>query len=509
MPCEKFTKKFDDYKNIRKQKRLFGTFGFRGIVETPYSETPYLNTGTMRIRRTNEGIGAEKAKRVGAALAAYLGEGRTVAIGKDPRISSPMLEEALIDGIIEHGCNALTLGIITPNTLSLEIARQADAGVMITASHNPPEYNGIKCLSKRGMGFSPEEDLALEKIYFGETRKIEPQMNADERRFARTLRFINSDTSRKGKRLADTGASERYRTHIVQYVKKLFSTKPLKIVVDGGGGSASTVTPETLESLGHEVVRFNCKYDGMFRERNPEPTDANLEKLKTLVTSENADMGVAHDGDGDRTAFVDEKGKFIQGDVSAAIIADHVLRQSKDREKKIAVTIAFSNIIKDVANSLGAEVIYTPVGEPYLAQAKLLCGAQLGLEEHGSVVLEWSREGPMLAGVMAGILAKEGKTLSEVVASYPRYHQIKDAKTLPEGTDTQAILERLKQEIPQDYDRFIDMDGVRVDYADGWFLVRASGTEPKVRVFSEGKTEERARRLSRVAMEGLERAMDG
>ncbi|MDP2841995.1 MAG: hypothetical protein Q8O17_06975, partial [Candidatus Methanoperedens sp.] len=173
MPCEKFTKKFDDYKNIRKQKKLFGTFGFRGIVETPY-----LNTGTGG---ANEGMGAEKAKRVGSALAIFMGEGKTIAIGKDPRISSPMLEEALVEGIIEHGCNALTLGIITPNTLSLEVTRQADAGVMITASHNPPEYNGIKCLSKRGMGFSPEEDLALEKIYFGESGKTEPQINAPSR----------------------------------------------------------------------------------------------------------------------------------------------------------------------------------------------------------------------------------------------------------------------------------------------------------------------------------------
>ncbi|MCZ7398970.1 MAG: hypothetical protein O8C62_04705 [Candidatus Methanoperedens sp.] len=474
MVCEKFTGKFDDYKNIRKQKKLFGTFGFRGIVETPY-----LNTGT------NEGISAEKAKRAGGALAAYLGEGKTIAIGKDPRISSPMLEEALVEGIIEHGCNALTLGIITPNTLSLEVGRQADAGVMITASHNPPEYNGIKCLSKRGMGFSPEEDLALEKIYFGEVKK----------------------TAKKGKKLTDRSAGERYRAHIVQYVKKLFPAKPLKIVVDGGGGSASTVTPETLESLGHKVVRFNCKYDGMFRERNPEPTDANLEKLKKLVISENADMGVAHDGDGDRTAFVDENGKFIQGDFSASIIADHVLQQCKDKKKIIAVTIAFSNIIEYVAGTLGAEVIYTPVGEPYLAQAKLLCGAQVGLEEHGSVLLEWSREGPMLAGVMAGILAKEGMTLSELVASYPKYYQIKDARTLPAGTDTEAILDRLEQEIPQDFERFSDMDGVRVDYTDGWFLVRASGTEPKVRVFSEGKTEARAQRLNKVAMEGLERAM--
>ncbi len=466
MPCEEFTKKIDEYKNIRKQKKLFGTFGFRGVV--------------------NEGIGAEKAKKVGGALAIYLGEGKTVAIGKDPRISSPILEEALVSGIVEHGCNALTLGIITPNTLSLEVARQADAGVMITASHNPPEYNGIKCLSKSGRGFSPEEDLALEKIYFGEPKKI----------------------AKKGKLISDKGAGDRYRAHIVSYVKKLFPTKPMKIVVDGGGGSASTVTPETLEKLGHSVVRFNCKYDGLFKERNPEPTDANLEKMKKLVVSENADIGVAHDGDGDRTAFVDESGKFIQGDVSAAIIADHVLRRSIDKKKYIAVTIAFSNIIKDVAGELGAGVIFTPVGEPYLAQAKLLCGAQVGLEEHGSVLLEWSREGPMLAGVMAGILAKEEVSLSELVASYPQYYQIKDAKMMPAGADTEAILERLKQEIPQDYEHFTDMDGVRVDYEDGWFLVRASGTEPKVRVFSEGKTEERARRLNKVAMEGLERAME-
>ncbi len=467
MVCEKFTKKYDDFKNIRKQKKLFGTFGFRGVV--------------------NEGIGADKVKRVGAALAVYLGAGKTIAIGKDPRISSDMLEEALVEGIIENGCNALTLGIITPNTLSLEVGRQADAGVMITASHNPPEYNGVKCLSKLGRGFSPEEDLALEKIYFGEFKK----------------------TAKNGKKLSDSGASERYRIHIVQYVKKRFPTTPMNIAVDGGGGSASSVTPDTLERLGHKVVRFNCKYDGMFRERNPEPTDANLEKLKQLVISENADMGVAHDGDGDRTAFVDENGKFVQGDVSAAIIADHVLRQSKDKDKKIAVTIAFSNIIEYVAKTLGTEVIYTPVGEPYLAQAKLMCGAQVGLEEHGSVLLEWSREGPMLAGVMAGILSKEEMSLSELVASYPKYYQIKDAKTLPAGTDINALMDRLKQEIPQGYEKATDMDGVRVDYSDGWFLVRASGTEPKVRVFSEGMTEERAQRLNKVAMEGLERAMMG
>jgi len=466
MPCEKFTEKLNDYKKIRKQKRLFGTFGFRGIV--------------------NKGIGAEKAKKVGGALAVHLGEGKTVAIGKDTRISSDMLEDALIEGIIEKGCNALTLGIITPNALSLEVARQADAGVMITASHNPPEYNGIKCLSKSGRGFSPEEDLALEKIYFGELKNV----------------------GKKGKRLVDNGAGERYRAYIVDFVKKLFPAKPMKIVVDGGGGSASLITPETLERLGNNVVRFNCKYDGMFKERNPEPVSANLEKLKKLVVKETADFGVAHDGDGDRTAFVDENGEFIQGDVSASIIADHVLRLSRDKERRIAVTIAFSNIIKEVAESLGAELIYTPVGEPYLAQAKLLCGAQVGLEEHGSVLLEWSREGPMLAGVMAGILAKEEKTLSELAASYPKYYQIKDAKTMPAGIDTEAILERFKQEIPEDYDSMTDMDGLRVDYEDSWLLVRASGTEPKVRVFSEGKTDRRAKELNKVAMKGLERALE-
>lgn len=123
------------------------------------------------------------------------------------------------------------------------------------------------------------------------------------------------------------------------------------------------------------------------------------------------------------------------------------------------------------------------------------------------MLLEWSREGPMLVGLMAGMLAKEGKGLSELVASYPRHHQIKDAKTLPVSTNIEAILERLKQEIPGEYENVIDMDGVRADYSDGWFLVRASRTEPKVRVFSEGKTEKRAQELSRIAMEGLERAM--
>ncbi|HEY9245778.1 MAG TPA: hypothetical protein VIO11_02920 [Candidatus Methanoperedens sp.] len=464
MSCEDFKKKFDDYKKIREQKKLFGTFGFRGVF--------------------GEGISAEKAERLGASLAVYLGEGKTIAIGKDPRNSSDILQEALINGIRDHGCNVLILGIITPNMLSLEVERQADAGVMITASHNPPEYNGIKCLSKYGMGFSPEEDLQLERIYYGNIKKM-PE---------------------RGNIFSDNGANERYLDHIVRYVKNLFPAIPLKIAVDGGGGSASSVTPAILETLGYTVTRFNCRYDGMFRERNPEPTDANLEKLKKLVLEENADFGVAHDGDGDRTAFVDENGRFIQGDVSAAIIADCIIGKIKDHEKKIAVTVAFSNIIKDIAKVHGAELIYTPVGEPYLAQAKLLCGAQIGLEEHGSVLLEWSREGPMLAGVMAGILSKEKVTLSELVASYPGYYQIKDAKTLAEGTDMKSLMDGLMQVISQDYERATDIDGLRVDYADGWFLVRASGTEPKVRIFSEGKSESRARELHRIAMDGLERA---
>ncbi|HEY9245547.1 MAG TPA: hypothetical protein VIO11_01750, partial [Candidatus Methanoperedens sp.] len=125
----------------------------------------------------------------------------------------------------------------------------------------------------------------------------------------------------------------------------------------------------------------------------------------------------------------------------------------------------------------------------------------------GSVLLEWSREGPMLAGLMAGILSREDISLSDLVSSYPKYHQIKDAKTLPAGIDIYALMDRLKQEIPDDYESITDMDGVRADYSDGWFLVRASGTEPKVRVFSEGKTEKRARQLNKIAMAGLKKAM--
>jgi len=137
-----------------------------------------------------------------------------------------------------------------------------------------------------------------------------------------------------------------------------------------------------------------------------------------------------------------------------------------------------------------------------------MCGAQVGLEEHGSVLLEWSREGPMLAGVMAGILSNEGLSLSELVhASYPRYYQIKDAKVLPDGKRPQAVLDRLKKEIPHDYARRLtDMDGVRVDYEDGWFLVRASGTEPKVRVFSEGRRIKGRGSCNKIAMQGLDKS---
>jgi phosphomannomutase len=515
------------YRDVRPKRKLLGTFGFRGVVD--------------------ETITGDMAERFGAALARYLqskdedalfspGEGpepagddgpagdagtseagppgrkegriprRRVVLAKDVRTSSDMLASALISGLTKNGVDTLELGLLSPGGLSREILiKNAHAGVIITASHNPPQYNGIKVMNGAGRGFTPDQDLELESFYF---RNDDPVPAANGR---------NGAMERVGELKSFPAALDEYADSIVEFATGLYPTGTgLKVVVDGGGGNASKVTPRVLREFGCDVVEYNCDYDGEFTLRPSEPTARSLSRLSELVVENGADFGVAHDGDSDRTNFVNGEGRFIQGDRTATMFLVELFEKLRSRgltEPVIPVNVAFSRILEDVSSAHGFEVLYTPVGEPSIAEAMDRYGAALGAEEMGSLIIRdwsWSREGPVLAPLLAGILCEKGMSLAELDATYPRYFQKKSAMEVDREAFDRVkgtVAERLG-EMDLEARSVMDFDGVKVMMDDGWLLIRTSGTEPKFRVFSESKDEGRMEELNRRGLDLLKECME-
>jgi len=526
------------YREVRARKRLLGTFGFRGVVGDTMSADKAFRFGSALagylLSKTGEellhpgeaggdgGMGARPGDAAGAGAGGGAGDatgggagtgggwdpaaGRPmVVLAKDIRTSSDMLRDALASALTGQGIDVVDVGLLPPGGLSREIqVRSAHAGVMITASHNPPQYNGIKVMNGAGRGFTPDQDLELEGFYFSDDAGVTPAREGGAPAGA-------------GKLSSSTRALGDYRDAMLEYVTGMFTSgEGRKVVVDGGGGNASKVTPAVLRDFGCSVVEYNCEYDGEFTLRPSEPTPENLAVLRERVVEEGADFGIGHDGDSDRTVFVDEKGRCLQGDRTATFLLVELQRRLMSAglaKPVIPVNVAFSNILEDVAVGEGFRVLYTPVGEPAIAEAMHIFGAGLGAEEMGSLVIRdwsWSREGPVLVPLMAGLLKEREMSMTELDASYPMYHQVKAGLEMEPDVfaDVKDAVALRIREMDLGEERLIDIDGVRAFFDDGWFMVRASGTEPKFRVFSESKDEERAGALNEKGLELLRQCME-
>ena len=440
--------------------RLFGTFGVRGIANLEL--TPKL------------------AFELGLALANHLKNRGTVAVGRDNRTSSEMLEHAVVAGLTDGGCDALRLGLVPTPALSFAVRHfGCDAGVMITASHNPPEYNGIKFWDSSGAGF----------------------LRADERRIERTI------SRRSLRRVSwDRVGSSRQVDALTPYLRALLGTigevrRRLKVVVDCANAAGSVVTPSLLSKLGCEVISLNCQLDGHFPSRPAEPSPENLRELTKAVVACRADLGIAHDGDADRTIAVDERGEVLTGDRVFALVALHHLRERK--RPKIVTTVATSSVIDDVAAKLKGRVVRTRVGEPAIIEHFKRYGGDIGGEENGGVIFfDWTpcRDGILTAAKLVGILAESGLKMSELDATLPRYHQRKLKVGCPDELKAR-VLEALEGRFSgYEVDR---TDGLRVNFEDGWLLLRPSGTEPIFRCFAEAGEANRAEELAELGMREL------
>ncbi len=451
-----------------KAHRLFGTNGVRGVVNSKEMDCQF-------------------ALRLGMAIGTFM-KG-TVMIGTDARTSNEMIKSACASGLMATGCTVMDCGVVPTPTLqySVKVGRAA-GGVVITASHNPPEFNGIKAIASDGTEMSREDEERIERIFHNGA-------------------FAVADWTKVGRVATNATAVDRYIGGILSKVDvPAIRRANLRVAVDCSNGAASLVTPKLLERLGVRYVTLNADPNGAFPAHNSEPTPENTVDLVELVKSGDFDVGFVHDGDADRTIFVDENGRYLYGDRSLAIVANYICSQKKGR--LVVTTVGGSMCIEDAVKMAGGSVIYTKVGSPVVARVMMDKGGIFGGEENGGLIFadfQYCRDGAMAVAKMLEIVARKGK-LSEINDRIPQYCQCKVKTACPEDRKLKVMEEVASGAKGARVDT---TDGVKIFFEDGWVLLRPSGTEPIFRVYSESKSKSRAEKLADDYKKRVEKIVHG
>ncbi len=425
------------------KKELFGTNGVRGVV--------------------GELMTPELVLRIGQALGAM--RPGTIAVGRDSRSSGAMLVHALKAGLLASGCDVVDCGVLPTPALQFIVRNRFAAGAMITASHNPPEYNGVKVIEPDGTEMGDEQVIMLEG-----------RLSAGE--------YALADWRGLGDEKDGAGLVDQYLDGILAHFPPGAGSGMI-VAIDPGSGAACQTTPHLLERLGATVHAINAAFDGTFPNRFPEPTPAGLAPLAALVRKTGAAFGIAHDGDADRAVFVDDRGRYVEENREFALIAHHVCRR---RQGVIVTPVSTSQLIEDVASANGCTVRYTAVGSIYVARSMLGLIDQgievaFGGEGNGGLIYpdhQFCRDGGMTAAMMVALLAETGRPLSELIDELPPYHFISEKK---KSSRIDEIVPAVVAAFP---DHSADLtDGVRIAKQKTWALVRQSGTEPIVRIMVE------------------------
>ncbi|MFC7212089.1 phosphoglucosamine mutase [Natronoarchaeum sp. GCM10025321] len=447
---------------------VFGSSGTRGVV--------------------NESLTPTFAMQVAQAAGTVWDEER-VGVARDTRVTGKMLADAVASGLASIGTDVDRLGV-TPTPAAQAYAERAGVPVVIvTASHNPPEFNGIKLVGADGIGLAVPELERIEETYLEG----------------------GSDTSPWN----EVGMSRRIETANDDYVAELFDAidreriaeADLTVALDPGHGAGSLTSPEFFRALGCEVVTVNAQPDGHFPGRNPEPIPENLDDLGRLVRATDADLGIAHDGDGDRAIFFDETGEYIEGDATlAALVAAEL-----DPGETTVSAVNVSQRLVDAVSAADGELELTPIGSTYIVsrirelQAE---GVSIPVAGEGNGGLFFpryrlARDGAFTAARFLELVAS--RRASDIVAPYSGYHNVRVNVEYADRTERDAMLDAAAEWAETVDAERSTMDGVRLDFGDAWVLTRASGTEPLIRLYAEAHDEERVKELLAEAREALER----
>jgi len=443
--------------------KLFGTNGIRGVV--------------------NEDMNSDLALGIGKAWGTFLKKTVTkprVAIGTDARLSNHMLKNAISAGLLATGCDVVDVGLVPTPTLQYTVReKKFDSGVIITASHNPPKFNGIKGVASDGTEFTKDAEDEIERIYF-------------EKKFAL------SDWKDVGQSSTWDGAIDLYIEGILKAVDvKLIKKKKFHIVLDCGNGAGSLVTPILLKKLGCKITELFCEVDGTFPGHNSEPLPENLTELIKKVPVVKADLGAAQDGDADRAIFVDEKGSYIWGDKTLALGAKYA---TKNKGGTAVTPVTTSSCFDDVVKQNKGTAIHTAVGSPIVARVMMENNSVFGGEENGGLIfpeMQYCRDSAMSIAKILEIMAKENKKLSELIDEIPKYEVFKTKMPCP-NDKKEIVMRTLANQTKKDSNvlQVDETDGVKLYLKEGWVLMRPSGTEPIFRVYSESKDKNKAEQIA-------------
>ena len=456
-----------------------------------YEPPPGLMVSVSGLRgRVGESLDPLVVTRYAAAFGTWLREETggppTVVLGRDSRTSGPLLARSVTAALEAVGCTVIDIGLApTPTTLLAIRHHEADGGVVVTASHNPVEWNALKLASGAGMFLDADQAAAMRA-------------------------YVDApgwqDWDGIGRIETDDGAVARH----VEAIESLpfvdveaIRERRFRVALDCVRGAGAVTFPPLLEALGCDVRGINLEPDGRFP-RKPEPVAGNLGELESLVRESGADIGLATDPDGDRLSLVDEKGRAIGEDYTLALAARLVLQH---RMGPVVTNLSTSRVVEDVATFADAPFFRAPVGEINVARRMEAEGAVIGGEGNGGVILpdiQLTRDAHVAAALVLQLLLETGSTVSDLVASTPSYAIVKDSVPRPEGPLDPAydrLAGRLEAEVE---DR---QDGLWLGWPDAgrWLHFRPSGTEPIVRMIAEAPDEAGARELVEAARAALER----
>ncbi|NOQ28495.1 MAG: phosphoglucosamine mutase [Methanosarcinales archaeon] len=415
----------------------FGSSGIRGIA--------------------NQAVTSELALRIGRGVGADRGN---VVVGHDTRRAAEMIEYAAISGLLSVGCRVTRVGMVATPTLAYA-ARDYDCGIMVTASHNPPEYIGVKLFNPDGMAFDSKQQKTIERL-------IEEPRGAD-------IKLASWD------RMHPVRTDENaVSNHISRILAGVNIEKRMRVVVDCGCGAASLTTPYLLRAMGCDVVTLNSQPDGFFPGRSPEPKSETLTLLQSAVLSTNADLGIAHDGDADRMVAVDDQGDVVSNDKLLAFFGMHEARN------KMVIPVDTSMLIDAMLPDI--EIIRTRVGDVFIAEEMKRTGADFGGEPSGTWIfprVSYCPEGIYAAARLVELLSRGGVRFSDHLSPMLEYEIKRGSISYCGDIDDRRIEGELRALPSSDIST---IDGIRLGFDDAWALIRPSGTEPLIRITVEGAT---------------------
>ena len=425
-----------------------------------------------------------------ARAAGTVWEADRAAVATDTRTTGQLFADATAAGLASVGLDVDRLGPTPTPAVSHYCEREGIPGILLTASHNPPEYNGVKLVGSDGI------ELSVDML-----ERIEDHVLTEE--------FDTATWASVGETTTVETATSDYVDSLVGGVdRETIADAELTVALDPGHGAGTFASPEFYRRLGCRVVTVNAQPDGRFPGRLPEPVEENLEDLGRLVRSTDADVGIAHDGDADRSVFFDETGRFINGDASLAALAETELGAGD-------ATVAAVNVsqrLVDVCDRVGAELELTPIGATHIITRVKELWAEgrsvpIAGEGNGGVFFpnhRLVRDGPYIGAKFLELIAD--RPASEVVEPYQAYHNERINLTYESEAELQRLLDGATNYVETSDVEATTIDGYRLDYGDAWVLVRPSGTEPKVRIAAEATTPDRATDLAEQLAAALEAA---